>query len=84
MIDKVHQKIDTMNQSVGKVTGVHVALPKPSRKAIKISSVTNSVASAGLIAFGILTPYKWTVVAGGVGLVSNFIISGLLNKKEIE
>lgn len=81
MIDKTHEKIEAMNQAVGKATGVNVILPKPSKRAIKVSQVTNGVVSTGLIAFGILTPYKWAIAAGGVGLVSSLILGEFFKKE---
>ncbi|MGY3778897.1 hypothetical protein [Isobaculum melis] len=82
MIDKTHEKIEMMNEVIGKATGVNITLPKPNKRAIKVSQVTNGVVSTGLIAFGILTPYKWTIVAGGVGLLGSLIVGDFFKKEE--
>lgn len=75
MLDKMYDAMDAGCKKARDVTGVPIKLPRPGKRALKISSVTNSLVGAGFILFGIISPYKWTIILGGLGVTGGLIIN---------
>lgn len=71
MIKAIYSVIDGVCQVTDEVTGVKIKIPKPSKGALKSSCLTNGITGASLVVFGLLTPYKWTIILGGLGVASS-------------
>lgn len=80
MLDKMYDAMDAACDKARDVTGVPVKFPRPGKRALIISSVTNGLVGAGFIFFGILSPYKWTIVLGGLGITSGLIMNSKAKK----
>jgi len=80
MLDKMYDAMDTACEKARDVTGVQVKFPRPGKRALKISSVTNCMVGAGFILFGILSPYKSLIILGGLGITSGLIMNSKAKK----
>ena len=58
---------------VQKSTGMDLKLPRPKKRLLEISSLTNGIVGTSLVAFGLLTAHKWTIVVGAAGIASSII-----------
>lgn len=75
MLDKMYDVMDSACEKANDVTGVSVKFPRPGKRSLKASVVTNAVTGTGCIIFGMVTPYKWTIILGGLGIASSVIIN---------
>lgn len=71
MIKTVYTAIDGVCDAVGEATGIKLTAPRPSKRALQTSVITNGVVGASLILLGVVTPYKWPIVLGGVSLAAS-------------
>jgi len=83
MMDKMHTTMDNACKKASEFTGVSVRFPKPSKQSLKISAFTNGVAGVGFILFGVLSPYKWLILLGALGILGaiGMTLSIILNSK---
>ncbi|MFO1444174.1 hypothetical protein KDN24_13365 [Bacillus sp. Bva_UNVM-123] len=74
MIDKMHTAMNKACEKANEITGVTIMLPKPSKRSLKISVFTNGLVGVGFILFGVMTPYKWIILLGALGLTSSILV----------
>lgn len=75
MLDNMYDAMDKACEKARDVTGAPVRLPRPGKHALRISSVTNGLIGVGFILFGLSSPYKWTIILGGLGITGGLIIN---------
>jgi len=69
MLGNIIKVLDSTTKKTNDLLGIQITIPKPSKRAFKISAVTNGTVGTGLIAFGVLSSSKWAVVMGGLGIL---------------
>lgn len=71
MIKTMYAVIDGVCKITGEATGIEINIPRPSKRALRTSYMTNGVTGASLVVFGLVTPYKWTILLGSLGIASS-------------
>lgn len=77
MIDELNQKINRINQKIG----VDVKLPETTKAKLTTYSLINGVAGTSLLAVGLVTGTKGTLVLGGLALASSLLMAYEAKKK---
>lgn len=70
MIKEVNQACEKLNTTLG----LSVTLPTPKKKALKMAAVGNFMASAGLVAAGIIFTSKSCAVLGSISLINGIVL----------
>ncbi|TCZ72325.1 hypothetical protein E0485_22330 [Paenibacillus albiflavus] len=74
MVDKMYGVMDSACEKASNVTGKSIKFPRPSKRALQISALTNGLVGVGFTLFGVLSPYKWIILLGALGLINSFIV----------
>lgn len=67
--------LDDTQELVRKSTGMNIKIPKPGKRILEVNSITNGIIGTSLVAFGLLTTHKWTMILGAVGIASSIIMN---------
>ena len=77
MIDELNNKINKLNKKMG----VEVKLPETSKSKQTRYSLINLVAGASLLALGVITETKGTLVLGGMAIASSILMKSEAKRK---
>ncbi|MBP1043173.1 hypothetical protein I6N95_19320 [Vagococcus sp. BWB3-3] len=77
MIDELNNKINKLNKKMG----VEVKLPETSKSKLTRYSLINLVAGASLLALGVITETKGTLVLGGMAIASSILMKSEAKRK---
>lgn len=75
MEEKLYSVADSACKKASEYTGMSIKFPKPGKRAWEVSAVLNGTVGAGLLLFGCLSPYKWVLALGALG-VAGAVIAG--------
>ncbi|MGC6767604.1 hypothetical protein ACYSNR_06290 [Enterococcus sp. LJL128] len=65
--------LEDTEKIVNASTGMKIRLPKPGKRSLEISTVTNSALGVGLTVFGLCTPHKWAILLGAASIAGGII-----------
>ena len=78
---KIVENLSTTIESASKLANVQIKIPKipePSKRDYQISTITNGTLGVCLLAYGVISSSKWSVVLGTFGIAcskkSKFIL----------
>ena len=66
--------LDDTEEVIKRTTGMKIKLPKPGKRSLEISALTNSIVGVSLVAYGLLSTQKWTMILGAAGIASSIIV----------
>lgn len=73
MIDKMYAVMDTACEKASEFTGASIRFPKPSKRAWRVSAALNGSIGIGFLLFGFLSPHRWVLLLGALGIVGSVI-----------
>lgn len=80
MIKKMYAVMDTACEKASEFTGVSIRFPKPSKRAWKVSATLNGAIGIGLLLFGCLSPHRWVLPLGALGIAGAIITGKQANR----
>ncbi|WP_086347752.1 hypothetical protein [Candidatus Enterococcus clewellii] len=64
----LHKVLGSTEKLIEATSGIEITLPKPSKRSMRMSATTNSIIGVGLVAYGLLSPHKWTLILGAASI----------------
>ncbi|MBL1229521.1 hypothetical protein IW492_09780 [Enterococcus sp. BWB1-3] len=73
--DSLFSVLDDAQEIIQKSIGMNIRLPKPGKRSLEISTITNGIVGASLVAYGLLSSRKWTIILGAAGIASSMVMN---------